>query len=82
MNTAESTTAEFTKVHIFTTTVSPGEVLVITTTRLESGEVLVHEGVFDSARKARRYCDEEPMWGNCLRVQCPALGIDERGTFA
>jgi hypothetical protein len=59
-----------------------GEFLVITTTRASSGRVYVTETGFPTARAARSYCREEARWESCIRVQCPALEIDERGSFA
>jgi hypothetical protein len=76
-----TTAANFTPVHFSKTTTEPGPFLVITTTKRET-RAYITETEFKTAREARAYCNEETQWESCQRVQCPALGIDERGSFA
>ena len=35
----------------------------------------------ESEAAARAFAAEEILWENTVRVTCPALSIDERGTF-
>ena len=74
--------APFTPVHFSKTTGAAGPFLVINSSRYDTGNAYITETEFPTERDARTYCREEAQWESCQRVQCPALGIDERGSFA
>lgn len=79
--TTTNQAANFTPITIAKATAATGEFLVITTTRYNR-HAYITESVCKTARDARAYAKEETQWESCQRVQCPALGIDERGFFA
>lgn len=82
MNPASMIQGEFSTVTISRSHLCAGDVLVITTGRDSQGRYSIREGSFSSERGARAFCAKEVKWESCIRVQCPALGIDERGDFA
>lgn len=47
-----------------------------------SGQVCSSVEEFSSEREARSFCREEVKWESCQSVECKALGISERGSFA
>jgi hypothetical protein len=71
----------FTPVHFSKTTSAPGPFVVITSTK-HNERAYITQTEFQTAGEARAYCDEETQWESCQRVQCPALGIDARGSYA
>lgn len=54
----------------------------VKTTSHTNGQREITTLEFGSEYQARNYCRREIKWESCIRVQCEALEIDDRGDFA